>query len=103
MMRGFVMVLMAVDHSSGAFNAGHLFTDSVTLYRPGMPLPLAQFLVRWITHLCAPTFLFLAGTGLAFTVNKERAQGKSELGIDGYLLKRGLLIAVFELWISYFV
>jgi uncharacterized membrane protein len=102
-MRGFVMVLMAIDHSSGAFNAGHLFTDSVTLYHPGMPQPTAQFLVRWITHLCAPTFLFLAGTGLSFTVNKERAQGRSELGIDGYLLKRGLLIAAFELWISYFV
>jgi uncharacterized membrane protein len=102
-MRGFVMVLMAVDHSSGAFNAGHLFTDSVAFYHPGTALPLGQFLVRWVTHLCAPTFLFLAGAGLAFTVKKERAQGKSELGIDGYLLKRGLLIAAFELWISYFV
>lgn len=103
LMRGLVMVLMAIDHSSDAFNAGRVFTDSVSLYRPGSQLPQAQFLVRWITHLCAPTFLFLAGTGLAFTVNKLKAAGKSEFAIDRYLLVRGLLIASFELWISYFV
>ena len=41
-MRGLVMVLMALDHSSDAFNAGRLFTDSTTLYRRGTPLPAAQ-------------------------------------------------------------
>ncbi|MEI9948811.1 MAG: heparan-alpha-glucosaminide N-acetyltransferase domain-containing protein [Pseudomonadota bacterium] len=60
-------------------------------------------MVRWITHLCAPTFLFLAGTSLAFTVKKLQIQGKTELSIDRYLLVRGLIIAGFELWISYFV
>jgi len=103
LMRGLVMVLMAIDHSSDAFNAGRVFTDSVAFYRPGAELPTAQFLVRWITHLCAPTFLFLAGTGLAFTVKKLQSQGQSELFIDRYLLVRGLIIAGFELWISYFV
>jgi uncharacterized membrane protein len=102
-MRGLVMVLMAVDHSSDAFNAGRVFTDSVNYYHPGMPLPIAQFLIRWVTHLCAPTFLFLAGVGLAYTVKKERARGKTEGSIDAYLFKRGLLIAACELWISYFV
>lgn len=102
-MRGLVMVLMALDHSSGAFNAGHLFTDSVAFYRPGQPLPPLQFMIRWVTHLCAPTFLFLAGAGLAFTIRKARAQGDSELAIDRYLLTRGVLIAGFELWVSYFV
>jgi uncharacterized membrane protein len=103
LMRGLVMVLMAVDHSSDAFNAGRVFTDSVAFYQPGTRLPALQFLVRWITHLCAPTFLFLAGTGLAFTVEKLRSQGQSEFAIDRYLLARGLIIAGFELWISYFV
>ncbi|MEI9938721.1 MAG: M28 family peptidase [Pseudomonadota bacterium] len=51
LMRGLVMVLMTVDHSSDAFNAGRVFTDSVNYYRPGTPLPVLQFLVRWITHL----------------------------------------------------
>lgn len=102
-MRGFVMVLMAVDHSSEAFNAGRLFTDSAFFYRPGTPLPAAQFFTRFITHLCAPTFLFLAGVGLAFTVARERARGSSARDIDRYLLGRGLLIAAFELWITAFV
>lgn len=103
LMRGLVMILMAIDHSSDAFNAGRVFTDSVDYYRAGTPLPAVQFLVRWITHLCAPTFLFLAGTSLAFTVKKLQIQGKTELSIDRYLLVRGLIIAGFELWISYFV
>jgi uncharacterized membrane protein len=102
-MRGLVMVLMAIDHSSDAFNGGRLFTDSARMYRPGAPLPAAQFLTRWITHLCAPTFLFLAGTGLAFTVAKLRGQGRREAEIDRYILVRGVIIAAFELWISFFV
>lgn len=103
LMRGLVMVLMAIDHSSDAFNAGRVFTDSVAFYRPGTQLPATQFLVRWMTHLCAPTFLFLAGIGLAFTVKKLRDQGKPELAIDRHLFTRGLIIAGCELWISYFV
>jgi uncharacterized membrane protein len=102
-MRGLVMILMAIDHSSGAFNAGHLFTDAAFLYHPGAPLPAAQFLTRWITHLCAPTFLFLAGVGLAFTVTKQRDRGASAGQIDRYILVRGVIIAAFELWISLFV
>ncbi|HMC95333.1 MAG TPA: heparan-alpha-glucosaminide N-acetyltransferase domain-containing protein [Polyangia bacterium] len=102
-MRGLVMILMAIDHSSGAFNGGHLFTDAAFLYRPGAPLPAAQFLTRWITHLCAPTFLFLAGVGLAFTVAKRRDRGASAGAIDRYILVRGVIIAAFELWISFFV
>lgn len=103
LLRGVVMALMAVDHSSEAFNAGRLFTDAVQFYHPGTPLPLGQFLLRWVTHLCAPTFLFLAGTGLALWVAKQRTQGRSELSIDVHLLVRGFLIWAFELWIAYFV
>jgi uncharacterized membrane protein len=102
-MRGLVMILMAIDHSSDAFNGGRLFTDSARMYQPGAPLPAAQFLTRWITHLCAPTFLFLAGTGLAFTVAKLRGQGRREAEIDRYIVVRGVIIAAFELWISFFV
>jgi uncharacterized membrane protein len=99
-MRGLVMVLMAVDHSSDAFNAGRLFTDAASMWHPGAPLPAAQFLTRWITHLCAPTFLFLAGTSLAFTVSRQQASGDRSAAIDRYIFLRGLVIAAFELWIS---
>jgi uncharacterized membrane protein len=99
-MRGLVMVLMAIDHSSDAFNAGRFFTDAARMYRPGSGLPAAQFLTRWITHICAPTFLFLAGTSLAFTVSRQVASGDRPRDTDRYILVRGVIIAAFELWIS---
>ena len=100
-LRGLVMILMTVDHASGVFNAGRLMTDGTALYRPGTPLPAAQFLTRWLTHLCAPTFVFLAGSALALSVEKRRAAGKSARAIDGFILTRGiLLIALDPLWMS---
>ena len=102
-MRGLVMVLMAIDHSSDAFNAGRLFTDAAPMWHPGAPLPAAQFLTRWLTHLCAPTFLFLAGTSLAFTVSRQEASGDRPGEIDRYIFVRGVVIAAFELWVSFFV
>lgn len=98
-MRGLVMVLMAIDHSSDAFNAGRLFTDAAFLYHPGAPLPAAQFLTRWITHICAPTFVFLAGTSLAFTVSRQVSSERAP-DVDRYILVRGFVIAAFELWIA---
>ena len=100
-LRGLVMILMTVDHASGVFNAGRLMTDGTALYRPGTPLPAAQFLTRWLTHLCAPTFVFLAGSALALSVEKRRAAGESARAIDGFILTRGiLLIALDPLWMS---
>jgi uncharacterized membrane protein len=99
-MRGLVMVLMAIDHSSDAYNGGRLFSDSARFWHAGSPLPAAQFVTRWITHICAPTFLFLAGTGLAFTVSRQVASGDRPSAIDRYIIVRGIIIAAFELWIS---
>ena len=97
------MVLMAIDHSSDAFNAGRMFTDAAFMWHPGTPLPAAQFLTRWITHICAPTFVFLAGTSLAFTVARQQKDGQSAGAIDRYIVVRGVVIAAFELWISLLV
>jgi len=95
-MRGFVMVVMALDHASTSWNAGHLRTDSFFLYTAGMELPAAQFLSRWISHLCAPTFLFLAGTSLALSVERHRGAGVAESAIDRDILIRGLFIALLD-------
>jgi len=95
-MRGLVMVLMTVDHASGAFNAGRLVTDSATLDR--QPLPLADFLTRWMTHICAPTFVFLAGTGLALSVARRMRDGEQSASIDRRIILRGLIITAFEPW-----
>jgi uncharacterized membrane protein len=102
-MRGIVMVLMAIDHASGAFNRGKLFTDSAFLYQAGMKLPTPQFFTRWITHICAPTFLFLAGTALALSLERRERAGESSASIDRYLLTRGLIIALLDpILISWF-
>jgi uncharacterized membrane protein len=99
-MRGLVMVLMAVDHSSGEFNAGRLVTDGAFMYRAGTPLPTAQFLTRFAAHLCAPSFVFLAGTSLALSLARRSTESPST--VDRHLLLRGLTIAGFELWVSLF-
>ncbi len=101
-MRGLVMVLMTVDHASYAFNAGRYVTDSVAWYVPGSAIPTVQFLVRWMTHLCAPTFVFLAGLVLSFSVVRKQRSGVSERRIDIDLLVRGLIILLLDpLWMSF--
>jgi uncharacterized membrane protein len=101
-MRGLVMVLMALDHSSEELNAGRLFTDATFAYQPGMALPAAQFLTRWVTHLCAPTFVFLAGASLSLSVGRRAAAGEPARKLDTHLLLRGLIVAGCELWVSLF-
>lgn len=101
-LRGIVMLLMAVDHSSGEFNAGRLVTDSALFYKAGTPLPVLQFITRWLTHLCAPTFVFLAGVSLALSLGRRSQQGESSGTIDRHLLVRGLIIVALEVVPSYF-
>src|SRR5690242_12307865 len=91
-MRGLVMVLMTIDHASHAYNAGALMTDAAFSWQPGSPLPWAQFMTRWITHLCAPTFVLLAGTSLALSTEKRRDQP----GQTAFIVKRGFLIAALD-------
>jgi uncharacterized membrane protein len=100
-LRGFVMVLMAIDHASEQLNRGRLFTDSVFFFTPGSPLPAAQFMTRWITHLCAPTFVTLAGVALAISSETRRAKGEPDKSIGRHILYRGLLILGLEVvWMS---
>lgn len=97
-MRGIVMILMATDHASGAYNAGRLVTDSALMYRAGMPLPPLQFFHRWLSHICAPTFLFLAGTALALSIERKVARGDASGSIDRDMLVRGLIIISVDLF-----
>jgi uncharacterized membrane protein len=98
-MRGIVMILMTLDHASYAFNAGRYARDSHLWYPPGSEIPAVQFLVRWVTHLCAPTFLFLAGFALAIHVTGRQVRGHSEGRINSDIIKRGIFVLLLDpLW-----
>jgi len=96
-MRGLVMVLMVIDHASMAFDGQHVAHDSA-LYEDAatMALPAGEFLTRWITHLCAPTFVFLAGTALALSIERRVLKGMSAWAIDKNILIRGAIIALLD-------
>ncbi|MDX2504377.1 MAG: heparan-alpha-glucosaminide N-acetyltransferase domain-containing protein [Gammaproteobacteria bacterium] len=95
-MRGFVMILMVLDHVSMAYDAQHISSDSAALYVSGTALPDFAFFTRWISHLCAPVFVFLAGTALAISVERKVAKGFDSSKIDKDILLRGAFIALLD-------
>ena len=100
-MRGLVMVIMALDHTSGEFNAGRIFSDGAFLYKAGTPLPTAQFLTRFVTHTCAPSFVTLAGTSLALSLAPALARERLRASI-ATCSSAASSIAGCELWVSLF-
>ncbi len=78
LIRGAAMILMAIDH--------------VRIYSgvpPGGPTP-AVFFTRWVTHFCAPAFIFLAGTSIFL-------YGRRHADLSRYLLIRGAWLIFLEL------
>lgn len=90
------MILMLLDHVSMAYNAQHISSDSAALYVSGTALPDFAFFTRWISHLCAPVFVFLAGTALAISVERKVAKGFDSSKIDKDILLRGAFIALLD-------
>src|SRR5712671_8012293 len=64
--RGLVIFLMMLDHVRDFFNRGALTSTPTEAGHTTVLL----YLTRWITHLCAPTFLFLAGVGIRLQYEK---------------------------------
>jgi uncharacterized membrane protein len=90
LLRGLVMVIMALDHVRDFFS-NRIMDDPTDL----KTTTAAIFLTRWITHYCAPTFIFLAGTG-AFL---SGTRGKSKQDLSWFLFTRGLWLVFIELTI----
>lgn len=89
-LRGLIMVAMALDHTRDYFHWGAIHGHN--------PLDLATaspwlFFTRWITHYCAPVFCFLAGTGVFLAA----ARGRSKRELSWFLLTRGAWLVVLEL------
>jgi uncharacterized membrane protein len=89
LLRGIVMVIMMLDHTREFVSRGGFFNDPTNLAQTTTIL----FLTRWITHFCAPVFVFLAGTGAYLQV----ARGKSKSELSRFLFTRGLWLIFLEL------
>ena len=93
LIRGLVMVIMALDHVRDYFHYDAYFFNPTDLSRTN----IALFITRFLTHYCAPVFVFLAGTS-AFFVSQRR--DKKDLSI--WLLKRGFWLIIVEITIMKF-
>jgi uncharacterized membrane protein len=92
MFRGIAMILMALDHVRDYFT--HLRFPPEFLAQTYLSL----FLTRWVTHYCAPGFIFLAGTGAYLSL----ARGKTPSQLSRFLLTRGLWLVFLELTVIHF-
>ncbi|TDX00613.1 DUF1624 domain-containing protein [Dinghuibacter silviterrae] len=90
LLRGIVMILMALDHVRDYFHFSAYQYNPLDLARTTAPI----FLTRWITHFCAPIFMLLAGVS-AHLYGLKRS--KAEL--SRFLLTRGVWLIFLELFI----
>src|SRR5450432_1922374 len=88
LLRGLVMIIMALDHTRDFFH-----TDAMTgnPLDPATTTPILYF-TRWITHFCAPTFVFLSG--LSAWLQSKR---KTKKELSRFLMTRGLWLIFIDL------
>jgi len=88
-LRGLVMIVMALDHTRDFFANGGFNPRDVT--------DTALFLTRWVTHFCAPTFIFLAGiSAFLYGAQGRNNQARSTWDVSRFLVTRGLWLVLIE-------
>ena len=93
LLRGLIMIIMALDHVRDYFHAAAFIGDPLEL---NTTTPLLYF-TRWITHYCAPLFMFLSGISAALV-----GQRKGNAYLTRFLLTRGLWLIFLELTVVCF-
>jgi uncharacterized membrane protein len=87
LLRGTVMIIMALDHVRDYFHGSAYLFDPTDLDHTSAPI----FLTRWITHYCAPIFVFLAGIS-AYLYGAKRSRPE----LSFFLLTRGIWLVLAE-------
>ena len=93
LLRGLVMIIMAIDHVRDYFHADAFLYDPTDINRTTLPI----FFTRFITHFCAPVFMFLSGTS-AYLVGMR----KGKMALTKFLFTRGLWLIFLELTVVNF-
>ncbi len=93
-LRGIIMIIMALDHTRDFFHITAV-TDQPTNMATTTPL---LFFTRWITHFCAPIFVFLSGTAVFLN-----GQKKTPAQLSIFLLKRGCWLIVLDFTLITFI
>src|SRR5262245_31553413 len=88
LLRGIVMVIMAIDHTRDFVNAAAFAFRPEDLTRT----TTAIFLTRWITHFCAPAFMLCAGLGAGLRLER----GGSKADLSRFLWTRGLWLVLLD-------
>lgn len=98
-LRGLIMILMAIDHANYFVARMHPTGEFW-----GVPLPqynnIAEFLTRFVTHLCAPGFFFLMGAGMVLFARSRRSIGWPDGRISRHLFIRGLILIFCQFFLE---
>ncbi len=86
--RGLVMLIMAIDHIRDLIHVTGMTQDPLNLATTTGPL----FMTRWITHLCAPIFVFLSGVSVFLAFKKDQDLKKTQR----FLWTRGIWLILLE-------
>ena len=93
MLRGIIMIIMALDHTRDFFHVDAQLFNPTDFSQTTTIL----FFTRWITHFCAPTFVFLSGISAGLSLHR-----KSKKELSWYLFTRGLWLVIMEITVMRF-